>query len=181
MNEYLILLRGMSLSLYLYFKNVFMWASVVPLSLNWANENIPSIVEAWYPGQAGGLAIADVLFGDYNPAGRLPVTFYKGVDQLPPIIDYDITKGRTYWYFEGDVTYPFGHGLSYTIFKYGEVEAAQKVNFKKDDELTIAFSITNTGDYSGDEVVQLYIRDVESKYPQPKLKLRKFKISQKLQ
>ena len=87
------------------------------LAVNWENENIPAILEAWYPGQAGGTAVADVIFGDYNPAGRLPVTFYKGIDQLPPFEDYDM-KGKTYRYFEGEPLYEFGYGLSYTTFKY---------------------------------------------------------------
>lgn len=147
----------------------------MPLSLNWANKNIPAIVEAWYPGQAGGLAIADVLFGDYNPAGRLPVTFYNGVDKLPPITDYDITKGRTYWYPNGDIAYPFGYGLSYTTFNYDNLLVVKQVDFEKDKELKISLSVSNTGAYSGDEVVQLYLKDIESKYPQAALKLRKFK------
>lgn len=147
----------------------------MPLSLNWAKENVSTIVEAWYPGQSGGLAIADVLFGDYNPAGRLPVTFYSNVNQLPDITDYDITKGRTYWYFDGDVSFPFGHGLSYTTFDYKLITAKSKLNLRKEKEFTVKLSIDNVGDYSGDEVVQLYIKDSESKFIQPKLKLRKFK------
>jgi beta-glucosidase len=89
------------------------------VSLNWAAEHIPAIVEAWYPGQAAGTAIADVLFGRYNPAGRLPVTSYRSVDQLPPFSQYDM-QGRTYRYFEGEPLFPFGHGLSYTMFRYSE-------------------------------------------------------------
>jgi beta-glucosidase len=81
--------------------------------VNWARDHVPAIVEAWYPGQAGGAAIADVLFGDYNPAGRLPVTFYKSADQLPPFTDYSM-KGKTYRYFGGEPLFPFGFGLSYT-------------------------------------------------------------------
>ena len=87
------------------------------LALNWANDNVPAIVDAWYPGEEGGTAIADVLFGDYNPGGRLPVTFYKSVDQLPPFTDYSM-QGRTYRYFKGEPLYPFGFGLSYTKFQY---------------------------------------------------------------
>ena len=87
------------------------------LAVNWANEHVAAIVQAWYPGEEGGTAIADVLFGDYNPAGRLPVTFYKSVDQLPPFENYDM-NGRTYRFFKGEPLYPFGYGLSYTQFKY---------------------------------------------------------------
>ena len=87
------------------------------VSVNWEEANIPAIVEAWYPGEAAGPAIADVLFGDYNPAGRLPVTFYKSADDLPPFEDYDM-KGRTYRYFEKEPLFPFGFGLSYTTFSY---------------------------------------------------------------
>ena len=91
------------------------------LAIPWAAENVPAILEAWYPGQAAGTAIADVLFGDYNPAGRLPLTFYRSVDQLPPFDDYDM-EGRTYRYFGGEPLFPFGHGLSYTTFSYGDLE-----------------------------------------------------------
>jgi beta-glucosidase len=87
------------------------------LAVNWAQQNVPAILEAWYPGQAGGSAIADVLFGDYNPAGRLPVTFYRSVNDLPAFEDYAM-RGRTYRFFEGQPLYPFGHGLSYTRFAY---------------------------------------------------------------
>jgi beta-glucosidase len=80
------------------------------LAVNWAQEHVPAILEAWYPGQAGGTALAEVLFGDYNPAGRLPVTFYKSIDQLPPFRDYQM-QGRTYRYFQGEPLYPFGYGL----------------------------------------------------------------------
>ncbi|PWJ41905.1 glycoside hydrolase family 3 protein [Sediminitomix flava] len=124
------------------------------LAVNYAAENVPAILEAWYPGQFGGKAIADVLFGDYNPAGRLPVTFYKSVDDLPHFKSYDMTN-RTYKYFKGEPLFPFGHGLSYTTFKYSELnlpkmlEAGKKVN--------VSVDVTNTGDYDGDEVVQLYV------------------------
>jgi len=125
------------------------------LSVNWANEHIPAIIEAWYPGQLGGEAIADVLFGDYNPAGRLPVTFYKSVSQLPPFEDYSM-EGRTYRFFKGDVLYPFGYGLSYSQFKYGEINT-NKTQLLAGDTLLIKISVTNTGKFDGEEVVQLYI------------------------
>ncbi|HYX08345.1 MAG TPA: glycoside hydrolase family 3 C-terminal domain-containing protein [Bacteroidales bacterium] len=129
------------------------------LSINWEQANIPAILEAWYPGQAGGTAIADVLFGDYNPAGRLPVTFYKSVDQLPPFKDYSM-KNRTYRYFDGEVLYPFGFGKSYTTFSYAAPEVENEVMHSGDSN-TVTVEVTNNGSMDGDEVVQLYIRDVD--------------------
>ena len=149
--------------------------SGIPLAVNWAEENVPAIVEAWFPGQAGGQAIADVIFGDVNPAGRLPVTFYRGVEDLPALDDYDIEKGRTYWYYEGDVLYPFGYGLSYTSFNYANLQAGKSVNFGKKDSYRLSFDLTNSGARDGDEVVQVYIRDVKSPLPQPRRKLREFR------
>lgn len=125
------------------------------LSINWADEHIPAIIEAWYPGQMGGQAIADVLFGDYNPAGRLPVTFYKSVTQLPPFEDYSMA-GRTYRYFKGDVLYPFGYGLSFSRFTYGEINM-NKTQLPAGDTLQVKISVTNTGKFDGEEVVQLYL------------------------
>lgn len=88
------------------------------LAINWIDEHIPAIVNAWYPGEAGGIAVAEVLFGDYNPGGRLPLTYYRSLDELPAFDDYDIRKGRTYQFFEKTPLYAFGHGLSYTTFAY---------------------------------------------------------------
>jgi beta-glucosidase len=112
------------------------------------SENCDAILQAWYPGQMGGTAIADVLFGDVNPSGRLPLTFYKSVDQLPHFENYDM-EGHTYRYFRGEPLFKFGHGLSYTTFEYGEA----KVKNGK-----IVIPVTNTGAVEGTEVVQLYIR-----------------------
>ncbi|MEJ0033901.1 MAG: glycoside hydrolase family 3 C-terminal domain-containing protein [Bacteroidota bacterium] len=116
------------------------------LAINWESKNIPAIVEAWYPGQAAGQAIADVLFGDYNPGGKLPVTFYKSVNDLPPFEDYHM-KGRTYKFFEGEPLYPFGYGLSYTTFGYKDLKVEDK---------NVSVTVTNTGKVDGDEVIQLY-------------------------
>ena len=142
------------------------------LAVNWENENIPAILEAWYPGQAGGTAVADVIFGDYNPSGRLPVTFYKGVDQLPPFEDYDM-KGKTYRYFEGDPLYEFGYGLSYTTFKYNFERIPSSVEAGENIPLTV--TVTNTGDKDGDEVVQLYVSLPDSKLKKPIRSLQGFK------
>ncbi|MCS7314147.1 MAG: glycoside hydrolase family 3 C-terminal domain-containing protein [Bryobacteraceae bacterium] len=124
------------------------------LAVNWARQNVPAIVEAWYPGEAGGDAIADVLFGDYNPAGRLPVTFYRSVDQLPPFTDYSM-KGRTYRYFSGEPLFPFGFGLSYTRFAYGRLRAPDRV--RPGQPITVEVEVRNVGGRAGEEVVQAYV------------------------
>ncbi|WP_343910349.1 glycoside hydrolase family 3 protein [Aquimarina litoralis] len=131
------------------------------LAINWADENIPAILEAWYPGEFGGKAIADVLFGDYNPAGRLPVTFYKSVEDLPDFKSYDMTN-RTYKYFTGEPLYPFGHGLSYTNFTYANVEIPETI--KANEDINVTVQVTNAGEMMGDEVVQLYISHNDEEY-----------------
>ncbi len=126
------------------------------VAVNWARDHVKSIVELWYPGQAGGNAIADVLFGDYNPAGRLPVTFYKSADQLPPFTDYAM-QGRTYRYFKGEPLFPFGYGLSYTKFSYGKLDVPQEVAAGADVKLSV--EVQNSGKVTGEEVVELYVRN----------------------
>jgi len=121
---------------------------------------LPAIVLAWYPGQQGGNAVADVLFGDANPAGRLPVTFYESVGQLPPFADYAM-EGRTYRYFRAQPLYPFGHGLSYTRFEYSGLQLS-RARLGPGDRLEASLDVKNVGGRDGDEVVQLYARDVES-------------------
>jgi beta-glucosidase len=124
------------------------------VAVNWARDHVPAIVEAWYPGQAGGDALADVLFGDYNPAGRLPVTFYKSADQLPPFTDYAMT-GRTYRFFTGEPLYPFGYGLSYTTFSYNGLSVpAARTGLP----VKVSVQVQNTGSRGGEEVVQLYLK-----------------------
>lgn len=125
------------------------------LAVNWARGHVPAIVEAWYPGQAGGAALADVLFGDYNPAGRLPVTFYKSVDQLPAFTDYQM-KGRTYRFFEGEPLFPFGYGLSYTTFSYQNLKTAGRA--MAGDEIRLSIDVENSGRVPGEEVVQVYVK-----------------------
>lgn len=122
------------------------------LAVNWESEHIPAIIEAWYPGQAAGQAIADVLFGDYNPAGRLPVTFYKSLDDLPPFDQYKITN-QTYRYYKGSPLYPFGYGLSYTTFGYTGLQALKN---SAGDSVILTVKVKNTGAMGGDEVVQAY-------------------------
>lgn len=123
------------------------------LAINWMDEHIPAIVNAWYPGESGGTAVAEVLFGDYNPGGKLPLTYYHSLNELPAFDDYDIRKGRTYQFFEGKPLYAFGHGLSYTNFSYKKlnIDAAT-------DSVRVSFTLKNTGKYAGDEVAQLYVK-----------------------
>lgn len=125
------------------------------LSVNWADAHLPAIVEAWYPGGEGGHAVAQLIAGDFSPAGRLPVTFYKTADQLPAFGDYRMA-GRTYRYFTGEPLYPFGHGLSFTRFAYGPLKLSAP-SVAADARLTVSADVNNAGDRDGEEVVQLYL------------------------
>jgi beta-glucosidase len=125
------------------------------LGINWADQHVPAIVEAWYPGEEGGTAVAGLIAGDFSPAGRLPVTFYKSVEQLPSFDDYAMS-GRTYRYFAGQPLYPFGHGLSYTTFGYSNGRLG-KASIAAGQDVTVSVDVTNTGAMAGDEVVQLYL------------------------
>ncbi len=129
------------------------------IGVDWAKERLPAILVAWYPGQRGGDAVADVLFGAVSPSGRLPVTFYKAAEQLPAFDDYNM-RGRTYRYFEGEPLYPFGHGLSYTRFEYSDLKVDRSRAAPK-DSVTVSANVKNTGGRVGDEVAQLYVRAVE--------------------
>ena len=126
-----------------------------PLALEWAKENASAIVEAWYPGESGGLAVGNVLTGKFNPAGRLPLTFYKSIADLPPFDDYSM-KNRTYRYFTGTPVYPFGFGLSYTTFSYAPV-TVQPVNGAAENGLKVMTEVSNTGSREGEEVAELYL------------------------
>ncbi len=136
-----------------------------PIELNWAAENIPAILMVWYPGEQGGQALADVLFGDYNPAGRLPVTFVKDLDQLPPFTEYAM-KGRTYRFMTQAPLYHFGYGLSYTTFAYSKLDLG-KSSVGAAEGVTVSVSVRNIGARAGDEVVQLYVKDVRASVPVP--------------
>jgi beta-glucosidase len=127
------------------------------IALNWENENLDAVLNAWYGGQEAGTAVADVLFGDYNPAGRLPVTFYKSIDQLPDFLDYNM-KGRTYRYMTQKPLYPFGYGLSYTSFDYRNAKLS-KSKIGRNESVTLAFDLANTGKRDGDEVAQIYVKN----------------------
>jgi beta-glucosidase len=126
-----------------------------PINLSWAKENAAAIIEAWYPGQSGGLAIANVLSGKANPSGRLPLTFYRRVEDLPPFDDYRM-EGRTYRYYEGETVYPFGYGLSYTSFAYGPLTVTPAPGGSAEG-LRVAVELRNAGDRAGAEVAQLYL------------------------
>jgi beta-glucosidase len=142
------------------------------LAVNWADQHVPAIVEAWYPGQAGGTVVADVLFGNVSPAGRLPVTFYRSVDQLPPFDDYAM-KGRTYRYFTGTPLYPFGHGLSYSRFTYGKLAVPKRAPVGA--PVAVSVEVRNTGTVTADEVVELYVTDVQASGPVPLRALKGFR------
>jgi beta-glucosidase len=140
------------------------------VAINWAAEHVPAILEAWYPGQAGGTAVAEALFGLTNPGGRLPVTFYRAAADLPPFDDYSM-ENRTYRYFAGQPLYPFGFGLSYTTFTYRDLQITPQ-EVAPGDPVSVQVAVENSGPYPGDEVVQLYLRDVEASLPVPLLQLQ---------
>jgi beta-glucosidase len=135
------------------------------MAMPWEAEHLPAILQAWYPGEEGGRAVAEVLFGDYNPAGRLPITFYRSTADLPAFTNYSMAD-RTYRYFTGKPLYAFGHGLSYTRFDYSKPSLAAK-KVKADGTLTVTFKVRNSGKVDGDEVAQVYFAHVASPVPQP--------------
>ncbi len=143
------------------------------LSINFAKKNIPAIIEAWYPGEEGGKAIADIIFGNYNPSGKLPITFYKSIEELPDFEDYSM-KNRTYRYFNGEPLFPFGFGLSYSHFTYNNLNFSTKT-VKKDETLKITVDIQNNSDLIGQEIVQLYLRKKDSSHILPLRELKAFK------
>lgn len=148
---------------------VFVMLTGSAIAIPWEDENIPAIVNAWYGGQAAGTAVADVLFDDYNPAGRLPVTFYKSDTDLPDFSEYSMNN-RTYRYFKGEALYPFGYGLSYTTFNYSNLKTPAAISSGK--SIMVSTAIKNTGKLDGEEVVQLYLthQNVNGIAPQKALK-----------
>ena len=148
---------------------VFVNCSGSAIAMPWETKNLPAIVQAWYPGEQGGRAVAEVLFGDVNPAGRLPVTFYRSTANLPPFDDYSMDN-RTYRYFEGTPLFAFGHGLSYTKFDYSGARL-NATHFTADDTMKVSFTVKNSGARDGDEVAQVYFRHVGSARTQAKLAL----------
>jgi beta-glucosidase len=148
---------------------VFVNCSGGAIAMPWAATNLPAILQAWYPGEQGGRAVADVLFGDVNPAGRLPVTFYRSTGDLPAFEDYSMSN-RTYRYFGGQPLFAFGHGLSYTQFRYSDPKL-NGTNFAAGDTIKLTFALLNAGACDGDEVAQVYFRHVKSARPRPQLAL----------
>jgi beta-glucosidase len=137
---------------------VFVMMTGSAIAIPWEDAHIPAIINAWYGGQSAGTALADVLFGDYNPAGRLPVTFYKSDADLPDFKSYDMSN-RTYRYFNGEALYPFGYGLSYSTFKYSKLKLPRLVQAGKN--ISVSVTVTNSGKLAGEEVVQLYLSHPE--------------------
>jgi len=148
--------------------------SSFPFAINWTEQNVPAIVHMAHSSQEEGRALADVLFGDYTPGGRLVDTWPNSLEQLPPMMDYDIRHGRTYMYFTGTPLYPFGYGLSYTKFRYTNLQLSP-TSIPANGSTTVSVNITNTGTRTGDEVVQMYVQYPNSQVPRPLKQLRGFR------
>jgi len=155
-------------------KTIVVLISSFPYAINWTQNNVPAILHLTHNSQEEGNALADVIFGDYNPAGRLVQTWPKELSQLPPMMDYNIRNGRTYMYFKGEPLYPFGYGLSYTTFAYSNIRTSSNV-LRPNGKLVVSFDLTNTGKRSGEEVVQLYVKHLDSKVSRPLKELKGFK------
>jgi beta-glucosidase len=154
-------------------KTVVILVSSFPIAINWTQANIPAILHMTHASQDEGTALAKVLFGSFNPGGHLVETWPKSVDQLPPMMDYNIRDGRTYMYFKGEPLYPFGYGLSYTTFKYSNLRTSS-AQLARDGTVTVSVDLTNTGGMAGDQVVQLYVKHLGSKVERPREELKGF-------
>jgi beta-glucosidase len=154
-------------------KTIVVLVSSFPYAINWTQQNVPSIVHMTHCSQEEGSALADVIFGDYNPAGRLVQTWPKSLDQVPPLLDYDIRHGRTYMYFKGEPLYPFGFGLSYTHFDYSNLRT-DSGTLSRDHPLAVSVDVKNTGPRDGEEVVQLYVSHLNSTVERPQEELKAF-------
>jgi beta-glucosidase len=154
-------------------KTVMILVSSFPYAINWSQANVPAILHMAHASQDEGKALAQVLFGDYNPGGHLVTTWPASLDQEPPMMDYNIRDGRTYMYFKGKPLYPFGYGLSYTTFKFANLRtSAPRVT--TDGEITVSVEVTNTGSRAGDAIVQLYVTHLKSKVERPREELEGF-------
>ncbi len=155
-------------------KTIVILVSSFPYAINWSQAHVPAILHMTHSSQDEGTALAKVLFGEYNPGGHLTVTWPKSIDQLPPMMDYNIRDGRTYMYFKGEPLYPFGFGLSYTSFKYSNLRTSSP-KLANDGAVTVSVDVTNTGAVAGDAVVQLYVKHLASKVSRPNEELKGFK------
>ena len=154
-------------------RTVVVLISSFPFAINWSQEHVPAILHMAHASQDEGAALAQVLFGDYSPGGHLVETWPKSLDQLPPMMDYNIRDGRTYMYFKGEPLYPFGYGLSYTTFKYSNLRASS-TQLSKDGSVMVRVDVTNTGGRVGDVVVQMYVKHLGTKVEQPREALKGF-------
>jgi beta-glucosidase len=155
-------------------KTVVILVSSFPIAINWSQDHVPAILHMTHSSQDEGTALAATLFGDYNPGGHLVETWPRSLDQLPPMMDYNIRHGKTYMYFKGQPLYPFGFGLSYTTFKYANLRTSAP-NVAKDGTVTVSVDVTNTGSRAGDAVAQLYVKHLGSKVIRPNEELKGFK------
>ncbi len=154
-------------------KTVLVLMNAGPLAVTWANDNLPAILCAWYPGEFAGTAIAQTLFGENNPGGHLPYTVYANLDGVPPTNEYDVSKGFTYMYFKGSPLYAFGHGLTYTQFEYSNLKLSRSA-FNAGEDVDVSFDLKNVGSRAGAEVTQLYVHQAKSNLIQPFKSLRGF-------
>jgi beta-glucosidase len=154
-------------------KTIVVLKSSFPYAINWTQQNVPAIVHMAHSSQEEGNALADILFGDFNPGGRLVQTWPRSLDQLPAMLDYDIRKGRTYMYFKNEPLYPFGFGLSYTTFAYSNLKTSAE-NLDRNGSVTVSVDVINTGKCAGDEVVQLYVKHINSQVSRPFQELKGF-------
>lgn len=155
-------------------KTILIMVSSFPYAINWSKEHVPAILHISQSSQETGNAMADVIFGKVSPAGRLVQTWITSIDQLPPILDYNIRNGRTYMYEKNSPLFPFGYGLTYTVFKYSNLKT-DKRTVKQDEVVSVSFELENVGDYDSDEVSQLYVRFPDSVVGRPAISLRGFK------
>jgi beta-glucosidase len=154
-------------------KTIVVLISSFPYAIRWTQKHVPAIVHMTHSSEEEGRALADVLFGNYNPAGRLVETWPQSLRQLPPMMDYNIRDGRTYMYFKGKPLYPFGYGLSYTKFAYSNLKTSSPM-LNQDGSITVSVDVKNIGARDGDEVLQLYVKHLDSRVPRPLEELKGF-------